>query len=182
MQMFSLKVDDNLQLDLLREHHVVIFYTLLDRNREHLATWVPWVTRIKSSSEAAELIKGWERQYARNDGLVAGIWFKGELAGIINLNYIQWQNRCTNIGYWLGENFQGQGIITKSCRALINYAFHEKDLHRIEIDPPVSNLKSCAVAERLGFYKEGIQRQKWLVQGEYVDGILYSLLAGDWQA
>ena len=178
--MFSLKVDEDLQLDLIREHHAGIFFELLDRNREYLAKWVPWVDRIKSSSEAAELIKGWERQYARNDGLVAGIWFKGELAGIINLNYIHWQNRCTNIGYWLGEAFQGQGIITKSCRALINYAFQEKDLHRIEIDPPAINLKSCAVAERLGFHKEGILRRKWLIKEEFVDGVLYSLLAEEW--
>ncbi len=177
--MFNLKVDEDLQLDLLKEHRAEIFFALLDRNREYLEIWVPWVSRIKSSAKAGELIKSWERQYARNDGLVAGIWFKGELAGIINLNYVHWQNRCTNIGYWLGEPYQGRGIVTKSCRALINYAFQEKELHRIEIDPPAANLKSCAVAERLGFSKEGILRKKWLVQGEYVDGVLYSLLAED---
>lgn len=179
--MFSLKVDEDLQLDLLKESHAQAFFTLIDHNREYLAEWVSWVDRVKSADEAGELIRGWLQQYARNDGFVAGIWFKGRLAGIINLNYIHWQNRCTNIGYWLGESFQGQGIVTKSCRALINYAFNERELHRIEIDPPASNLKSCAIAERLGFYKEGFLRKKWLVRGEYVDGVLYSLLAEDWQ-
>lgn len=179
--MFSLKIDDDLQLDLLREDHAEIFFSLIDRNREYLARWVSWVPRIKSATEAGDIIKSWLHQYARNDGLVAGIWFKGELAGIVNLNYIHWQNRCTNIGYCLGESWQGRGIVTKSCHALIDYVFSERELHRIEIDPPVANPKSCAIAERLGFYKEGILRKKWLVEGEYVDGVLYSLLAEDWQ-
>lgn len=178
--MFSLKVDGEIQLDLLREDQAEPFFALLDRNRAYLFHWVSWVERVKSPSEAGELIKGWLKQYVRNDGLVAGIWYKGELAGIINLNYIHWQNRCTNIGYWLGENYQGRGIVTKACRALIDYVFRERELHRIEIDPPAANLKSCAIAERLGFHKEGILRKKWYIEGEYIDGVLYSLLAEDW--
>lgn len=179
--MFSYKIEPDLELRLLEERHAEAFFNLIDQNRAYLLEWVYWVDKVKSADDASGLIKDWLQQFARNDGFVAGIWFKGELAGIINLNYIHWFNRCTNIGYWLGESFQGNGIVTKACRALVNYAFQELDLHRIEIDPPAVNLKSCAVAERLGFTKEGIQRKKWVWHGQYVDGVFYSLLADDWR-
>lgn len=179
--MFSYKIEPNLELRLLEDRHSEAFFNLIDQNRAYLLEWVYWVDRVRSAEDARGFIKNWLQQFARNDGFVAGIWFRGELAGIINLNYIHWFNRCTNIGFWLGESFQGKGIVTKACQALIDYTFQELGLYRIEMDPPTMNVKSCAVAERLGFTREGILRKKWVVKGRFIDGVLYSLLADEWR-
>ena len=65
------------------------------------------------------------------------------------------------IGYWLGEQFQGKGIMTAACRVLVNYAFNEFKLHRVEIKCATGNTKSCAIPERLLFYeRRDYQRRK----------------------
>ena len=83
----------------------------------------------------------------------------GELVGIIGTHQIHWINRTVSIGYWLGEGYQGKGIMTKACKAVIQYLFEECGLHRIEIRAAVDNQKSRRIAERLSFSLEGILRQ-----------------------
>ena len=62
-----------------------------------------------------------------------GIMFRGQLAGMIGLSPIDWANAKTSIGYWLGAEFEGRGIATRSCRALIDYLFKELKINRVEI-------------------------------------------------
>ena len=47
-----------------------------------------------------------------------GIWYKGAIAGQIGYGNLDWNDRRTEIGYWLGASFQGKGLVTKSCRAM----------------------------------------------------------------
>ena len=64
--------------------------------------------------------------------------------------------------------------------ALIDHCFENLGLHRIEIKCAKENFKSAAVAERLHFRKEGVQRQAELVNGHYFDLNMYSLLQQEW--
>ncbi|HSI90037.1 MAG TPA: GNAT family protein, partial [Adhaeribacter sp.] len=105
---------------------------------------------------------------------------EGQLAGNIGLYHIDHQNKIAAIGYWLGAAFQGKGIITEACRKLIAYGFTELNLNRIEIKCGTGNLKSQAIPERLGFTKEAILRQAELVNGNFQDLYLYSLLKEEW--
>jgi ribosomal-protein-serine acetyltransferase len=91
------------------------------------------------------------KQLAENDGLQGGIWHKGRLAGVVECHSIDWQNRSTTLGYWLGEGFQGKGIMTEACRALVNYAFKELRLNRVGIACATENHRSRVIPERLGF-------------------------------
>jgi hypothetical protein len=61
------------------------------------------------------------------------------------------------VGYWLGEQYQGKGLVTAACRALVEHAFFELGLNRAVILCATENEKSCAVAERLGFRREGVR-------------------------
>ena len=88
-------------------------------------------------------------------------------------------NKKTEIGYWLSESFQHKGIITQSGKALINYAFNEMNLNRIQLKAATGNLKSQQVAERLGFTKEGIERDGELHMRGFVDLVVFSLLKAD---
>jgi ribosomal-protein-serine acetyltransferase len=84
------------------------------------------------------------------------------------------------IGYWLGESYQGKGLMTGACRALVDYLFSELRLQRIEIRCATSNARSCAVPQRLGFTKEGVLRQAQAFDDHYLDLEVYGLLAEDW--
>lgn len=179
--MFVWRLDAETELRLLEERHAVDLYALTDQNREHLRQWLPWVDATSSVDATRRFIQNGLKQYAAHRGFQAGIWYQGQLAGVVGYHKIDWHNRKTSIGYWLSASFQGKGIMTKACRALIDHAFHELMLNRIEIRCAAKNQKSRGIPERLGFSQEGISRQAEWLYNHYVDHVIYAILANDWQ-
>jgi len=64
--------------------------------------------------------------------------------------------------------------------ALIGHAFGAMDLNRLEADIDPRNAPSASVLERLGFRREGLLRERWIVNGEKSDSAIYGLLRGQW--
>ncbi|MEO7049127.1 MAG: GNAT family protein, partial [Ferruginibacter sp.] len=102
------------------------------------------------------------------------------IQGRIGLHYWNRQNNTAAIGYWLTKDALGKGIIIRACKALIDYGFSEMGLNRIEIKAATTNLKSQAIPEKLGFKKEGILREAEIVNGRYLDLVLFSLLKNEY--
>ena len=90
---------------------------------------------------------------------------------------IDWVARATSVGYWLSEEHQGRGLMTRAVKALVDHAFGELELHRVEIQAAADNLRSRAIPERLGFQEEGTLREAERVGGRYHDLVVYGLLA-----
>lgn len=179
--MFVLKVDQDIELQLFQLHHSEELYSLVDRNRFHLREWLPWVDNMTSPVQYHGIIPIWLKQFAENNGFNTGIRYKGELAGSIGFHHIDWNNRQTSIGYYLAKGFEGKGIMTRTVQALVNYAFLDLNLNRIEIRCGVGNKKSRAIPERLGFVQEGIIRDAEFLYDHYHDLVVYGMLARDWK-
>jgi ribosomal-protein-serine acetyltransferase len=182
MVMLSLAIGNGIDLRLLEERHAEAVFALADRNREHLRPWLPWVDYTKSADDVRRFIRETLDQFANNLGFHAGIWVHGELSGGIGFHPINWLNRNTSIGYWLGASFQGKGIVTQACRACIDYAFRELKLNRVEIRCAPGNTRSCAIPERLGFTREGVIRQAQWVNDRFLDNVVYGILASEWRS
>ena len=135
----------------------------------------------RTVEDRKNFIRGALKQFAENNGFTAGIWHEGRLAGVIGYHSIDWENRTTAVGYWLGEEFQGQGLVTVACRALVDHAFEELNLNRVSIACATENKKSCAIPERLGFRREGVVRQAEWLYDHFVDHVVYATLASEWQ-
>ncbi len=180
--MFEHQVDDEIKLRLLESRHADALFALVDANRQHLRLWLPWLDANIAVSDTLHFIQATRRQFADNAGFVAGIWYCDELVGVIGHNRIDWENRISRPGYWLAEEFQGKGIMTKSCGALINHAFAELNLNRIDIRCAVENSKSRAIPEQLGFRNEGVIRQAEWLYDKFVDHVVYGLLASEWRS
>ena len=178
--MFSYKLSENAEVRLLEERHAQELTDLIERNREHLRAWLPWVDTNRTVEDRKNFIRGALKQFAHNKGFVAGIWHEGRLAGVIGYDPIDWENRSTELGYWLGEEYQGKGLVTAACRALVEHAFGELDLNRVVIPCAPENENSCAIPERLGFRREGIERQAEWLYDRFVDHVTYSALASEW--
>lgn len=178
--MFYFKLNDDSELRLLELRHAENLFSLTDKSRHHLREWLPWVDFIKEVSNSKVFIESTLKQFGDNNGFQAGIWFRGELAGVIGLHGISWTNKSTSIGYWLGEEFQGNGLITNACKAVIDYCFNELELKRIEIRAATENQKSQAIPERLGFQKEGCVRGSELLYDRYVDHYIFGLIKEDY--
>jgi ribosomal-protein-serine acetyltransferase len=180
--MFRLIIRDDLELRLLEERHAPIVFEAVDKNRAYLREWLPWVDATVEVADTVRFIQASLAQFANNDGVFgAGIWHAGQFAGTAGFLKIDWPNRSVEMGYWLAEAFQGRGIMTDVCRALVCFAFGEWKLNRVQIRCAAGNEKSCAIAKRLGFQLEGTLREAELVNGRHLDLHVWSVLAREWR-
>jgi ribosomal-protein-serine acetyltransferase len=178
----SLRIDDDVVLKILEPEDADVLFALVDCNRPHLREWLPWVDTNTTPEKSRLFILSAQDQYKLNFGFQCGIWIHGTLAGVIGFHSIDWMNRSVEIGYWLGEEFQGRGIVTKACRTLVDYAFNEYQLNRVQIRCATGNKKSNAIIERLGFIEEGIARQAEFLYDHYVDLFVYGMTADTWKS
>ncbi|MFH1010515.1 MAG: GNAT family protein [bacterium] len=122
-------------------------FSLIDRNREHLSHF---------GDTTAEKYPNLETVYASIDSppnpsrLRLGIWASGTLVGSINLtpnNHVH----SAEIGYYLGQEFQGKRYMTRTIKRLVRYGFEDLGLHEIWARVSVGNLASAAVLLGSGF-------------------------------
>ncbi len=179
--MFTHTLGEDTELRLLEARHAEELTDLTDRDREHLRAWMPWLDANRTVEDRRNFIRGALKQFAENNGFQAGIWHGGRLAGVVGHHGIDWENRATSLGYWLGEEFEGRGIVTTACRALVDHAFEEMNLNRVVIACATGNGKSRAIPERLGFRREGIHRQAEWLYDHFVDHEIYAILAEEWR-
>ena len=179
--MFTHRIDGDTQLRLIELDDAERLNNLIEENRHHIKKWSAWLKDDHSIEDTRAFVERNLKQFAENKGFAIAIWFKGEMAGQIEYNYIDWPHRKTEIGYWLGASFQGKGLVTKSCRVLIDYAFKELKLNRIEMHCDVENYKSRKIPENLGFKEEGVIRQAGWLHDRFVDFAIYGMLAGEWE-
>ena len=178
--MFSAQIRDGAFLRLLEERHTEEVFALVDRDREYLREWLPWVDATQSSDDTLSFIHSSLDQYASNKSFAAGIWNEGHFCGVIGSHPIDWVNRKVEIGYWVGYDSQGLGLVSGACRIVIDHLFGELDLHRVVISCATANEKSCAIAQRLNFSDEGIAREALLLHGRYHDLRRFAMLKQDW--
>src|SRR5919202_2528764 len=123
--MFSHRIEESLELRPVDERYAEELTALVRRDLAHLRPWMPWATERYSVEDAREFIRRQIRQYAEDQGFATLIFVEGRVAGSIGYNQIDWSNRKTDIGYWLGKEFVGRGVMTKSFRALVEHPFRE---------------------------------------------------------
>ncbi len=180
--MLTLAIDADITLRMLEIEDADALFRLIDENRRHLREWLPWVDSNATIEDTRMFILSAHEQHTGNLGFQTGVWFRGQIAGVIGFHRIDWQNRNVEIGYWLGAEFQGHGIVTKACRRLVDYAFDEYRLNRVQIRCATENRKSCAIIERLGFNREGLNRQAEYLYDHYVDLYVYGMTAEEWRS
>lgn len=84
--------------------------------------------------------------------------------------------KSAEIGYWLGEPFWGQGIITDAIRLMCGMAFQKFDIVRIYAEPYAYNTGSRRALEKTGFVLEGILKKSVCKNGKIHDSCIYALV------
>lgn len=104
----------------------------------------------------------------------------GEPIGSVQLYPINDTRGWANFGIWFLPEVWGNGYATEASAYLIDYGFQQLRLHRIAAVVDGPNTASRTLCDRLGFVHEGTSREFGFVDGEYVDGERYGLLADEW--
>ena len=146
----TIKVSESLELHAVAENHVTPLYQLICKNK----TWLMLHQR------------GYAKMFM--------IFKEDELIGVISFNRIEPLNKTAEIGYWLDESHQGQGIISQALQALIHHYAQSGELRRFVIKCRVDNVQSNQVALRNGFILEGCLKQAEFLNDAYDDVNLYA--------
>jgi ribosomal-protein-serine acetyltransferase len=179
--MFSAILQPGVELRLVEERHARALFAAVDRDREYLRQWMPWVDATRTEEDILAFIRRSSEQFASNSGFSAGIWADGCMAGVIGMHHVEWVYRKAEMGYWLAREFQGRGIATAAVRAMTGHALVELELNRMEILCAVGNARSSAIPKRLGFTLEGTLREAQLLNGRYLDLEVYSMLRREYR-
>ncbi|MFT5165626.1 MAG: ribosomal-protein-serine acetyltransferase [Saprospiraceae bacterium] len=177
----KLKVSTQIELRLPDLLFADELFKIVDQYRIHLRQWLSWVDQTQSKQQIDEFLKMSRIYNIGGQRLTTFIFKKEKLLGSIALVKINPEHKYAEIGYWIREDFQGQGIVTQSCQALINYAFRHLDLNRIEIKTASKNFKSLAIPLKLGFTHEATLREALFLYDTFHDLELFSLLKKDWE-
>ena len=154
-------------------------FALIDANRVRLSRWFHWVDDATDASSQTAYIESRTDDGRSLDG--NGIWVGDDLAGGCDL-MIAGRDDVGELGFWLDEEFVGRGLVTRAAQALIARGYESEGLHRTQLRAGVDNLRSRAVAKRLGMREEGVLRGAGKVGGGlYVDLVIYGQVVDEWR-
>lgn len=104
-----------------------------------------------------------------------------KIVGDLGIHFMDVENKQAEIGCTLNKEFQNKGYATEAVKRTIDYLFNELNKHRIitSIDP--ENTNSIRLLERIGFRNEAHFIESLLIDGKWVDDMIYALLERDWR-
>jgi [ribosomal protein S5]-alanine N-acetyltransferase len=119
-----------------------------------------------------ERIKSLQKDWQADETYTFGIYLKEneKLIGTINLFQVMRSSlQSAFIGYFLDKQHNGKGYTTEAAKLIVEYAFNELNLHRIEAGVMPHNIGSIKVLEKAGFHKEGIAVKNVKINGKWED-------------
>ena len=158
--------------------------------RRRSADWLlKWEPRLppgqpdptRSSPAFSARCSARQREWQLGSGYGFGIFVGRDFAGEINLSGLQrgpFQNAY--VGYWIGEDFAGQGYVPEALVVLARFAFEDLRLHRIQVAIIPRNRNSRRVVEKLGLREEGLAERYLEINGVWEDHVRYALTVEEW--
>lgn len=149
----------------------------------HLRPWEPeWAADELSRFAFRRRL----RQYARDVSNDTGYAFfisrhtdHALLGGITLSNVRRGVSQAAAVGYWVGAQHAGQGVMSEALRTLVPFAFEYLRLHRLEAACLAHNTQSIRVLEKSGFAREGLARGYLKINGCWQDHVLFALTEND---
>jgi len=128
--------------------------------------------------DALDLIERVSKDRKENNGITWGLTVHGDdtLIGTIGYYRLQKEHFRGEIGYMLGKEHWGKGLMSEAIVATVQYGFNEMKFHSIEAITDPENRRSCNVLDRNGFVKEGHIKENFYWEGKFFDSVIYSKL------
>lgn len=177
----EIKIDEDIVLKSFTIDDAEERYRIIDTNREFLKKWLGWLDFYHSSQDVIDFTNVCLNNEKKQISLPLAIYYKEKFAGSIELKDLDFKNKKTEIGYWLAEEFTGKGIMTRSTKIMVDYAFDNLELNKITILVATENFASQAIPERLGFIKEGTLSDNECLYGKFVDNYIYGMTKKNWR-
>ncbi|HEU5111059.1 MAG TPA: GNAT family protein [Micromonosporaceae bacterium] len=180
--MFAVALTDRAELRQLEPWRAEEFLVHMDRARQTVDPWIPWAGRSTDLESARVQLQRYADLAARDAGRLYGIWLDGTLVGGTMFVSFDAAAGVCEVGCWLEPAGRGRGLVTLAARQLIDWAFDDRDMHRVEWRTRPDNEASSAVARRLGMRLDGVLRSAYPYRGARHDIEVWSMLRDEWPA
>lgn len=162
-----------------------MYYAVGQKNRQHLQRYEAdnVILTAKNEQEAEALVQELAADWAARKCFFLGAWDKlsGEFVAQVYIGVVNWDTPEFEIGFFVDQDHEGQGYVTESVRAALDFVFEHLQAQRVSLRCNATNLRSQRVAERCGFTREGLLRQERRhPDGSFSDSLIYGLLRREW--
>lgn len=148
-------------------------------NSERLKLFFPVTLEMNSSLEKTEAyisIKNKEIEEKTNFTFAIRDKNNQQIAGLIIIKKIDWDNKQGEFAYCIGSEFEGKGLTSFAVKEMTNFAFEELGLKTLQIISHKTNFGSVKVAENNGFvWQKTLQNEFTPTNGTPLDMELYEL-------
>jgi ribosomal-protein-alanine N-acetyltransferase len=153
-------------------------------SREYLTPWEPtWSPDELSRAAFQRRLRRYAQAARDGTGHMFFVFERNSdrLAGGCQLSNVRQgvAQSAATLGYWMGKNYAGQGLMTDAVVTLVRHAFDRMGFHRVEAACIASNAASRRVLAKAGFTAEGTARKYLKINGEWQDHLLFAVVAGD---
>lgn len=144
-----------------------------------------WDSKTARPHTEASIRKWFEEMEKAENEFDFGIrlMYSDELIGYVDVSGIQWNNGVGWLAIAIGDPVnRGKGYGTEALNLALKFAFHEINLHRVQLTVFSYNERAIKLYERIGFQREGTYREFLSRDGRRYDVYLYGLLKREWEA
>jgi len=156
---------------------------LREKSREFLGPWEPvWSADDLTRAAFRRRLKRYTEDQRSDQAYSFFIFRKADNAlvgGITLSNVRRGVAQAGSVGYWMGQPYARQGLMTMALRAMILFGFTILRLHRLEAACITTNVASIRLLEKSGFHREGYARQYLCINGMWQDHLLYARIKDD---
>ncbi|MFN2523355.1 MAG: GNAT family N-acetyltransferase [Mycobacteriales bacterium] len=132
---------------------------------------LPWTGRTVEQALAR-----WDARTPGGDDVRFGVEAEGRLVGSVSLWKVDTYNSNAHLGIELAPQERGKGYGSAACRAIVEYAFVDRGLHRVQLEVLATNERAVRAYLAAGFVEEGRLRESAWLRGRFVDKIIMSVL------
>jgi len=156
---------------------------LREKSREFLKPWEPiWPVDDLTRGAFRRRLKRYAEDQRSDQAYSFFIFRKADgllVGGVTLANVRRGVAQAGSIGYWMGEPYARDGLMSAALRALLPFSFVTLRLHRLEAACIPTNVASIRLLEKSGFQREGYARQYLCINGAWQDHLLYARIKDD---
>lgn len=161
------KISEDLYLKQFEISDAMDLYSVVETQREYInLCWVPLLFPTLNNENDEEVV--FDPISVLNDFIAEHefvIVFRNEIIGLAGFKNYNKFNRNAHLGCFIMKSFYGMGLVIPSMKVLMDFAFFEMEINKLQIKSPLGNLTISSIPRKLGFRIEGIERE-----GEFIDG------------
>jgi ribosomal-protein-serine acetyltransferase len=177
--LFEIKIDDSLALIIPLLENASEIFNLIDDDREHLGTWLPWVDSTNTVEDVRINLTSRIESFDKKEQAS----FYGTLDGefVASVGFVSLNQNEGEIGYWLLSKYRGRGLMTTFVKACIDFGFEKLQLDRIIIKCAEGNVKSAGIPIRLGFIQSAVIETTRIRNGGEHHTLIFTLERNSWK-